>query len=90
MTAYIKSPITLILILLLSGVMTQCTKEKDRTPCSCSQNYDSTITYVTNDMVSYNGTCWYAVAQGRGITPGPWMMNGNDIWKECSDFIPAN
>lgn len=76
------------LLILLSLAMTQCTKEKDRTPCSCTQNYDSTLTYFPNDMVKYSGKCWYSVGQGRGIKPGPWLINGNDIWKECNGFIP--
>jgi len=35
--------------------------------------------------VSHDGKCWVAVAQGRGIEPGPWMQNGNDIWELCGE-----
>jgi hypothetical protein len=69
-------------------LLTQCKRDKDRTHCHCTQNYDSTVQYVKNDMVNYNGICWYSVYSGRGIIPGPWQQNGNDIWKECNGFIP--
>lgn len=51
--------------------------------CDCSKIWDSSVTYVKNDMVSYDGKCWKAVGQGKGIIPGPWLQNGNDIWEEC-------
>lgn len=53
--------------------------------CDCNQDWDPDITYVSNDKVAYDGKCWIAVAQGRGITPGPWLQNGNDIWEECTE-----
>ena len=40
---------------------------------------------VKNDLASYNGKCWKAVAQGREIEPGQWLQNGNDIWEECNN-----
>jgi len=61
-------------------MLASCKKE-----CACSQNWDSTITYVEDDLVLYNGTCWIAVGQGKGIESGPWLANGNDIWEECTD-----
>ena len=53
--------------------------------CDCSEPWDETVTYVKNESVSHNGQCWEAVAQGRGLEPGPWLQNGNDIWEECDD-----
>mgnify|MGYP000094000431 FL=1 len=47
------------------------------------QDWDPEVTYVRDDLVNYDGKCWKAEAQGRGIIPGPWLENGNDIWKEC-------
>lgn len=52
--------------------------------CNCTSSWSSTQTYSKGDLVSWNGTCYKAVAQGRGIEPGPWMQNGNDIWEVCS------
>ena len=52
--------------------------------CNCKKDWDSNVTYVKGNLVKYNGKCWEAAAQGRGIVPGPWMQNGNDIWHECS------
>jgi hypothetical protein len=71
-----------ILFCLIIGVglfTVSCSKK-----CNCSENWDSTTTYVEDDLVLYDGKCWKALAQGRGIVPGPWQQNGNDIWKECS------
>ncbi len=51
--------------------------------CRCDLIWDPSVTYVSGNSVSYNNKCYVAIAQGRGIVPGPWMQNGNDIWKEC-------
>jgi len=51
--------------------------------CDCSENWSAEDLYIKDDVVSYEGKCWTAVAQGRGIVPGPWLENGNDIWEEC-------
>ena len=69
-----------ILPLVISIFITSCQKK-----CDCSQSWESSLTYVKNDLVSYDGKCWKAVAQGRGIEPGPWLQNGNDIWEECNN-----
>ena len=69
-----------ILTLVINIFIASCQKK-----CDCSQSWDSSLTYVKNDLVSYDGKCWEAVAQGRGIEPGPWLQNGNDIWEECNN-----
>ena len=68
------------LILVICIFIISCEKK-----CDCNQSWDSSLTYVKNDLVSYDGKCWKAVAQGRGIEPGPWLQNGNDIWEECNN-----
>ena len=60
--------------------MVSCKKK-----CNCSQLYDSSIIYVSGNLVFHNGKCWKAVAQRKGIELEPWLQNGNDIWKECQD-----
>jgi len=72
--------ILFVLIIVISIFTASCQKK-----CDCTQSWDSSFTYVKNDLVSYDGTCWKAAAQGRGIEPGPWLQNGNDIWEECQD-----
>ncbi len=62
-------------------IITSCVKKN----CNCTVTWDSSITYVKNDLVSYNQKCWIAQGQGKGIEPGPWLQNSNDIWVECSD-----
>ncbi len=71
----------LFVLALVFGIFTTSCNKK----CNCNQSWDSTVTYYKNDLVSYNGQCWIAVAQGKGIEPGPWLQNGNDIWEECTD-----
>ena len=72
---------TLFLLIILSAIInTSCQKK-----CDCSENWDSNLTYVKNDLVLYNDKCWEAIGQGRGIEPGPWLENGNDIWEECNE-----
>jgi len=66
------------LIIALSFFTISCKKK-----CDCTQAWDSSITYVKDDLVTYDSKCWKAVAQGRAIEPGPWLHNGNDIWEEC-------
>lgn len=68
----------LILICYISIIAYSCNQN-----CECNEEWDSTITYVKDDIVNHDGKCWTAVAQGRGIVPGPWLENGNDIWEEC-------
>ena len=68
-----------ILSIVVSTFNTSCQKD-----CACSESWDSNLTYVKNELVSYNGKCWIASAQGRGIETGPWLQNGNDIWEECN------
>ena len=72
--------VVFILILVISIFITSCQKK-----CDCSQSWDSSLTYVKNDLVSYDGKCWKSVAQGRDIQPGPWLQNGNDTWEECNN-----
>jgi hypothetical protein len=43
--------------------------------CNCSANYESTRKYFKGDLVTVN--------EGMGVTPGPWLQGGNDVWKEC-------
>ena len=70
----------LLIISSITVLLSSCQKK-----CDCTQNWDSSITYVNDDLVSHDGKCWVAVAQGRGIEPGPWMQNGNDIWELCGE-----
>lgn len=72
--------LTTSIITLLFLVLISCNKEPE---CNCVNDFDETITYVENDFVFHDGTCWRAEAQGRGIEPGPWLQNGNDIWRAC-------
>ncbi len=51
--------------------------------CSCIMEYDENVTYKKGNSVSHEGKCYKAISQGRGIKPGPYRQNGNDIWKEC-------
>lgn len=48
--------------------------------CRCPDQWENEITYHAGDIVQYHDTCWTASSQGRGIVPGPWQQNGNDIW----------
>ncbi len=73
-----KKTIILSLTLLAVQLVSSCEKN-----CNCSENYDAAKTYYKGDLVKYDNICWEAEMQGRGIIPGPWMENGNDIWKEC-------
>lgn len=69
----------LFVLLILGLGFTSCNKK-----CNCTDDYDANITYVKGDLVKYDGKCWKADAQGKNITPGPWLQNGNDIWQECA------
>ena len=71
--------IILYIVIFASVGLIACTKK-----CDCKLNWDPSVTYVKGDLVNYNGKCWEASDQGRGIIPGPWLQNGNDIWQECS------
>ena len=63
-----------------------CSLEKVDFNCQCTGNvFDPTLSYNQFDVVEHNGSCWEALAQGRGITPGPWLVNGNDIWIICEE-----
>ena len=53
--------------------------------CDCMENWDDSIQYFESDLVWYNDTCWVALHGGRGIIPGPWQQNGNDIWMVCEE-----
>jgi len=88
-----KTRLMPFIICALAGiVIISCTKQKnDQQPkqkvvCNCTQAYDANVIYHPTDMVGYDGKCWYAVAQGRGVTPGPWLQNYNDVWKECIGY----
>jgi len=65
----------------ISALMVSSCQKK----CNCKDDFDASVTYYKKDLVSYEGKCWKATTQGRGIIPGPWMQNGNDIWEECTD-----
>ena len=69
-----------IIILLISHFLISCEKKK----CKNATEWDSTVTYHKKDVVKYNSKYWKAEEQGRGIVPGPWLENSNDIWKECA------
>ena len=73
-----RNIIVLLTIFISITTMNSCKKK-----CNCSQNYDATRLYDKGDLVIYNGKCWKASSRGKGITPGPWLQDGNDIWKEC-------
>ena len=73
-----RNIIVLFTIFISITAMNSCKKK-----CNCSENYDATRLYDKGDLVIYNGKCWKASSKGRGITPGPWLQDGNDIWKEC-------
>lgn len=62
-------------------MFTSCSKSD----CNCTNPWDINTTYFEDDLVSHNQKCWIAIAQGKGIEPGPWLYNGNDIWVECID-----
>jgi hypothetical protein len=53
--------------------------------CNCRDAWDKTFTYGKGSLVTYHDTCWIAKSQGRGIVPGPWLENSNDIWVLCED-----
>lgn len=70
----------LALSIIISVFTISCKNE-----CDCTQDWDSSLQYSKSDLVSYDGKCWRAIAGGRGIEPGPWLENGNDIWEVCED-----
>lgn len=72
---------TFTTVLSIGLVLISCNKND----CNCTNAWDSNTTYIENDLVSHNQKCWIALAQGKGIEPGPWLQNGNDIWEECND-----
>jgi hypothetical protein len=53
--------------------------------CNCTEQWDITVSYTEGRIVSYNDTCWIAIHNGKGIIPGPWLENGNDIWQVCDE-----
>lgn len=53
--------------------------------CEYTEEWDDSTTYVRGESVTYSGECYIAVNQGRGIIPGPWLENGNDIWELCTE-----
>lgn len=75
-----KTTIKYIIILSITLIFSACGQD-----CNCTEDWDENITYVKDDLVNHDGKCWIAVAQGRGIVPGPWLENGNDIWEECDE-----
>ena len=43
-----------------------------------------TVKYEVDSKVWYHDTCWINPnSTGRGIIPGPWLENSNDIWIMC-------
>lgn len=68
----------LLILLLLTVFLIGC---KDK--CDCNEGWDNNIQYLIDEKVSHNGKCWIAVLGGRGIEPGPFLENGNDVWIEC-------
>ncbi len=62
-------------------LITSCQKSK----CNSTEEWIPTVTYAVNEIVWYNDTCWVAINQGRGIEPGPWLQNENDVWMPCLD-----
>lgn len=68
------------LILALGIILLQLSCKSE---CNCTEEWDEDKIYVANDLVNHNGECYEASAQGKGITPGPWQQNGNDIWMLC-------
>ena len=69
-----------VILILLTFSFISCNKS-----CDCKETWDTDITYSKDDLVSYDGQCWVAITQGKGIIPGPWLENGNDIWEECTE-----
>lgn len=69
-----------IIALILS--LSSCASN-DRCDCTQDDAFDKMELYVSDDIVYYSGDCYIAVEQGKGIVPGPWLENGNDIWKLC-------
>ncbi|MCF8239438.1 MAG: hypothetical protein K9I85_14850 [Saprospiraceae bacterium] len=52
--------------------------------CNCKDEWQSAIKYEVDSKVWYHDTCWINPnTTGRGILPGPWLENGNDIWIMC-------
>jgi hypothetical protein len=80
MTAMKKSFFICVVASLVCLMSIQCSKK-----CNCKHEWDKTITYHKNDKVLYHDTCWISISQGRGIVPGPWLQNSNDIWKPCDN-----
>ena len=65
--------------LLCFALFASCNKK-----CNCSEPWDENTIYQDGDVVSHNGSCWRAFAQGGGsnVEPG---TSGGDIWEECDD-----
>lgn len=70
----------LLVLLVITAILTSCNDN-----CNCSEEWDVNIQYLKDDMVSYEGTCWVAIAGGWGVEPGPYLEDGNDIWFECEE-----
>lgn len=68
----------LLILLVFITFLSSCKND-----CNCSENWDDSRQYLIDEKVSHNGKCWIAVLGGRGIEPGPFLENGNDVWIEC-------
>lgn len=71
-------------IVLIGTLIISCKKNNLEKHCDCynASPWDSTKVYNRKDIVSYDNKCWVANTQGKA-KPGPWLQNGNDVWKEC-------
>lgn len=68
------------------GTTEECVFERIDFNCDCAgQAWNPSSTYSIFDIVEHDGMCWEAVAQGNSTEPGPWLVNGNDIWKLCEE-----
>ena len=71
--------LSLVLLMFLS--LNACTED----PCDCTEDWEESKSYSMDSLVKHNGECYKAISSGRGILPGPWMENKNDIWVLCED-----
>jgi len=74
-----------ILKVLLTLSITAASLTSCKNDCNCSENWEASIRYSTGDLVFHNDTCWICRGGGRGIEPGPFLENGNDVWFQCED-----
>ena len=53
--------------------------------CDCTEEWEGIeVTYFPGDLVTHKGECWVCENRGRA-EPGPWQVNGNDVWLECEE-----